>query len=325
MLRKLLKSGVAWGLHRSGIGRRNSRLIVGYHRTVAEFPRDPRATLPPLCISVKMLERQLDWIGRRFQFVSLDEWSGPDRRSRKIAAVTFDDGYQDFYTHAFPLLQRKGIPAAVFVSTDLVDTSELHIHDRLYLLLAQSRPPVEAQQLLEPLMATLPQSALLGLIAALETRITLSDHVRQEHRSLTWHQIERLHKAGITIGSHTRTHAILPNEEIDTVWSELRGSREILENRLETPIHHFAYPCGQFSARTVKAVERAGYGFAYTICNHRDRRLPHLTIPRKVLWENSCLDALGSFSPSLLSCHVHGSFEAFKGCELNHGGALCWS
>ena len=327
MLRKLLKTGVAWTLDRFGVGEPESRLVVGYHRTVDELPRDGRSVLLPQCISVKMLERQLDWIGQRFRFVSLDEMGdlGAANSQRPVAAVTFDDGYQDFYTHAFPLLQRKGIPATVFVVTELVDTPRLQIHDQLYLLLAASRPPREAQFLLDMLLATLPQATVLRLIEKLQQRASIAEDVQREHRSLTWEQIERLHDAGITIGSHTRTHAILPNEEIDTVWNELRASREILEQRLGAPVHHFAYPCGQFDARTVQAVERAGYSFAYTICRHRDGRSPNFTIPRTVLWENSCLDALGSFSPSIMSCQVQHSFEPFTGCELNHGGVRCWS
>jgi peptidoglycan/xylan/chitin deacetylase (PgdA/CDA1 family) len=109
------------------------------------------------------------------------------------------------------------------------------------------------------------------------------------------------------------------------VAAELSGSRQALEERLGEPIRHFAYPCGQFNAPTIAAVEQAGYEFAYTICSHRANQSPALTIPRKVLWENSCLNALGSFSSSIMSGHVNGSFDLFAGCNLNHGGALCWS
>ena len=35
-----------------------------------------------------------------------------------MAAVTFDDGYRDIYENAYPMLKRKGIPAAIFVVTD---------------------------------------------------------------------------------------------------------------------------------------------------------------------------------------------------------------
>jgi peptidoglycan/xylan/chitin deacetylase (PgdA/CDA1 family) len=323
MLRKLLKTGLAWGLDQAGIGRRQSPFVVGYHRTVRELPSDPKAGIPSLCVSVKMLERQLDWIGRRFRFVSLDELS--TATSEPVAAVTFDDGYRDFYQYAFPLLKRKGIPAAVFVVTDLVGTSELQIHDRLYLLLARSMPSRDAQASLESILATRPQSEVLRWIRELEASVEIDPGVQKEHRSLNWEEIAEVRKAGITIGSHTQTHAVLPNEGFSKVAAELRGSRDVLEQRLGEPVRHFAYPCGQFNSPTIAAVERAGYEFGYTICNHRANRSPALTIPRKLLWENSCLNALGSFSSAIMSGHVNGSFDLFAGCRLNHGGVLCWS
>src|SRR5205814_817751 len=92
--------------------------------------------------SAAMLERHLDWVGRSFRFVSLDELGqilDSDRRpDRPLAAVTFDDGYAEVYEHAFPMMTRKGIPGAVFAVADLVGTPQLMGHDRLYLLLARA-------------------------------------------------------------------------------------------------------------------------------------------------------------------------------------------
>jgi len=135
---------------------------------------------------------------------------------------------------------------------------------------------------------------------------------------MSWPALMEMHAAGITIGSHGRTHAVLPNESAEKVEQEAVGSREALERRLGETIRHFAYPCGQYDAATVRAVAQAGYRFGYTICKHRDSRFPLLTIPRKMLWEKSCLNALGSFSPSILSCHMHGSLDFVARCKLKH-------
>jgi peptidoglycan/xylan/chitin deacetylase (PgdA/CDA1 family) len=359
MLRGLLKTGLALALHGTNSDRLLARIggshrlpvVIGYHRTVEEFPSDVLSTIPSMCISTRMLERQLDWIGRRYRFVSLDElgalMESGNRLPERIAAVTFDDGYEDFYEHAFPLLKKKGIPAAVFVVTDLIGTSQLQIHDLLYLLLARaalkwdSAPqgmlgfltslgislspspgtatiPHDPHAALETLIGILPQSAMLCVIEALQAKVILSQNTLKEHRAMNWHAVKEMHAAGITIGSHSRTHAVLPNENAEMVEEETRGSRETLERFLGEQIRHFAYPCGQYDAATVKAVAQAGYRFGYTICKHRDSRFPLLTIPRKMLWEKACLNALGSFSPSILSCHVHGSFDFVARCKLNH-------
>lgn len=359
MLRSLLKTGVALALYGTNSDRLLAQIggscrlpvVIGYHRTVAEFPSDPLSTIPSMCISTRMLERQLDWIGHRYRFVSLDElgalMESGNSLPERIAAVTFDDGYQDVYENAFPLLKKKGIPAAVFVVTDLIGTSQLQIHDLLYLLLARaalkwdSTPegmsgflaslgislspsprtatiPHDPHAALETLIGILPQSAMLCVIEALQAKVILSQNTLQEHRTMNWEAVKEMHSAGITIGSHGRTHAVLPNENAEKVEQEAVGSRETLEKFLGEEIRHFAYPCGHYDAATVQAIAQAGYRFGYTICKHRDSRFPLLTIPRKMLWEKSCLNALGSFSPSILSCHMHGSLDFVARCKLKH-------
>src|SRR5438093_7204026 len=130
MLRVWIKSGAAralwWWKTDKWIGalagNRNVPLILAYHRVVERFPSDEPNAIPAMFISRSMLERHLDWVGRRYCFVSLDELgvmleNGTVPR-KPVAAVTFDDGYMDFYDHAFPLLTSKGIPAGVFAVTD---------------------------------------------------------------------------------------------------------------------------------------------------------------------------------------------------------------
>jgi peptidoglycan/xylan/chitin deacetylase (PgdA/CDA1 family) len=260
-----------------------------------------------------------------------------------MAAVTFDDGYQDVHDQAFPLLKRMGIPAAVFVVTDLVGTSRMQIHDLLYLLWARaavkwssapqartrllsklgisSSVPSDPHTAVEMLLGSMPQSQVLRIIEALEGEVSIEEDIRREHRTLSRQAIMEMHAAGITFGSHTHTHALLPNESSERVEKELRDSRETLESWLGERVRHFAFPCGQFNAATVRAVANAGYHYGYTICRHRDSNFPLLTMPRKLLWEKSCLDTLGSFSPSIMSCQVHGVFDLVSGCHLRHVSA----
>src|SRR5262244_3804026 len=142
MLRNLVKTSAASALHWSGVTRlmgNDAPLVLSYHRVVEEFADHVQNSIPPMLISTSMLEQQLDWVGSRYSFVSLDELAAAmesgKKDPRRLAAVTFDDGYADVYHQALPLLRRKGIPAAVFVVTDLIGTDRLQYHDRLYLLL----------------------------------------------------------------------------------------------------------------------------------------------------------------------------------------------
>src|SRR6478752_443816 len=137
MIRNWIKSSAASVLCRtrmdqvvgSSSGARRVPLVLGYHRVVENFASSAETSIPSLLVSRQMLERHLDWIGKRYRFVDLNELGARlesgDIEDKPIAAVTFDDGYSDFYDQARPLLQKKGIPAAVFVVTGLVGTKNV--------------------------------------------------------------------------------------------------------------------------------------------------------------------------------------------------------
>lgn len=297
-------------------GAKGVPLVIGYHRVVEDFASSAKTSIPSMLVSRRMLERHLDWIGRRFRFISLDELGarleGRDGREDPVAAITFDDGYRDFYDHALPVLQRKGVPAAVFVVTDLVGTKRVQVHDKLYLLLAQRFGPTRA------LLETLPQAEIEKVIQTLESEVPISEDTLRPFYSLTWEMLQEIRRAGVTIGSHTRTHVLMTNENRQRVREEVAGSRQEIEGRLGTGVQHFAYPSGLFNTATVDAVAVAGYRFGYTTCTHRDAGFPLLTVPRTLLWENSCLDSHGLFSGPILSCQVHRAFDLVSGCRQRH-------
>src|SRR5262245_15321933 len=130
-LRGTLKTALAAAIARAqdhGLARRDRGsfrpLVVGYHRVVDDFESEAAVEMPSMVTSRAMFECHLECLGRTFDFVSLDEIGERMARDlpfeKPVAAITFDDGYRDVYDQALPVLERKGIPAAMFVVTDLV-------------------------------------------------------------------------------------------------------------------------------------------------------------------------------------------------------------
>jgi len=81
---------------------------------------------------------------------------------------------------------------------------------------------------------------------------------------LTWPQLREMEKNGITIGSHTQTHAYLPQIGQAEQVEQIEASKQVLEKRLRHRVNFFAYPTGGFSEKIKEIVRKAGYKAACT-------------------------------------------------------------
>ena len=79
----------------------------------------------------RLFRRQMDLLRSRFDVQPLRVLTSGDV-PRNAVAITFDDGYRDNYTHAFPILRELGIPATIFLVTEAVDGNGMIWHDRIF-------------------------------------------------------------------------------------------------------------------------------------------------------------------------------------------------
>lgn len=99
--------------------------VLFYHRIADANPNDWTLPVADFC-------RQVDWLARRFDFVSLAEARrrlAAGKSRRPAVAITFDDGYGENCDHAVPLLLRRRIPFTYFVSTQIVRDQSAFPHD----------------------------------------------------------------------------------------------------------------------------------------------------------------------------------------------------
>jgi len=96
--------------------------ILMYHQ-VGEFSR-PAAHRANYC-HIRRFKAQMAWLHHLgYQVIGLQEavrcLRGEQPMPRHGVVLTFDDGFQNFYDHAFPVLKHYGFPATVFLVADLL-------------------------------------------------------------------------------------------------------------------------------------------------------------------------------------------------------------
>jgi len=106
--------------------RNRQRVVVLLYHRVSDELRDS------LTVGIEQFDAQMEWLRHHHQVVGIADiihGNVPRNTTRPVIAVTFDDGYLDNYEHAVPILLRHQVPAAFFVSTGMIETTEGFPHD----------------------------------------------------------------------------------------------------------------------------------------------------------------------------------------------------
>lgn len=99
--------------------------ILMYHSIAYQKGNDLRIPKDKFYLEMNYLK------GKGFTFINLDElysiFSGIAKPPKKPIVITLDDGYEDNYINAFPILKKFGIKATIFDITDCIDKDNAYI------------------------------------------------------------------------------------------------------------------------------------------------------------------------------------------------------
>jgi peptidoglycan/xylan/chitin deacetylase (PgdA/CDA1 family) len=251
--------------------------------------------------SAARFRRQCDYLLKHHRVISMRDLT---RLLRSGAApppnavvITLDDGHRDFYACAFPILREYGLAATMYLPTAFLDCTEGYEwlwFDRFTYAFRHSPPgQVELPALAsgEPHTSVRLDSAVAraaacaAVLAAAQwlsrldrdaycsrvadaLRIRIPDAPPDEFAPLSWDEVRTMARSGIEFGGHTVTHPIL--QTIGTpeeLGFEIAHSKLRIEEELQEPVAHFAYPSGkadEIPAAAKEAVRRAGFETAVT-------------------------------------------------------------
>ncbi len=259
-------------------------IILNYHRA-----------------SERNLRRHFSYLKKHYHIVHIDKGldelytstkeNVQQHRERLTAlSITFDDGYRDNYTCAYPLASELYVPFTIYVVPGYIEsgayfwweegkrlvsrtqmctvTIEGCVYDlkkpdeRALLATAIDRHVRYAQSVAER------ESFLTSARATLSVPST---PLKEETSSLplTWQQVKEMDASGwVSFGAHTMHHPILAYlTDYHEMQQEIAECRTLLEQQLGHSVYSFAYPVGQMQhigGDVRNSVCKAGYKWAVT-------------------------------------------------------------
>lgn len=271
-------------------GRSTGLRVLAYHRVLDHLPpKDYKFDHELISATTGDFEWQIAHISQHYRpttFAELEnrlkQGEAPDD---KAVIVTFDDGFDDNYYHAYPILKKYGVPATIFIATEYIGGNTPFWFDWL-VYLGNHLDPRKMADLAgldwnDQWSGREAQCAILRSIkrmwnpdrikvldqldSLLDESIPRADYA--DSHAMSWDQVREMADNGIEIGSHTRSHPILSSLEREQKIDELVGSKEAIEREIGKECIAVAYPVGgsdEYDQETVEVASRAGYRFGLT-------------------------------------------------------------
>lgn len=291
-------------------------VVLCYHRVVRDgAPRAGRFSIER-GVSASVFEAQIRFMLKHFVPIKSSQVLDPSSALLRFA-VTLDDGYEDNFLVAAPILRRLGVPATFFVVSDYVGSDRRFWWEQLAEMMRSSRvlgldlqaavPELVAAGALPvwlPLRTDAEREFAYGRLSAsmragphkmLHYHLdrlsnVLEVRAREEGRDyglMSWYQLKELARQDFEIGSHTATHCNVLGADQETLQAEIVSSIAAIERQLELPVLTFAYPYGhfqQFNNPVAKALSATNCRTAFTsVKKVVERRANAYEIPRTVL------------------------------------------
>jgi peptidoglycan/xylan/chitin deacetylase (PgdA/CDA1 family) len=306
-MKQLLKTGIYHAARWSGLMPRLRRsfaapaVILMFH----EIQRDCRSELMT-GTSVALFENSLHWLRQEgWEFVSLetclDRLATDAQQSPRYAVITFDDGYRDNIATALPILERHDAPFTMYVPTGALTRTlqswwlglrELfRSHDTVAIdaMCIEFRCPDHHKKML-----ALRQVARwvhedytrVAMLVPTFSRAGLSLSALNEAYFLDERQLQVLARHPLaSIGGHTDSHPALACLDAVSAQAEMSDNRNYLQNLIQSPVRHFAYPYGDLKAcgpREELLARDLGFSTAVTTQSGQLAAQPlnHFALPR---------------------------------------------
>jgi len=138
----------------------------------------------------------------------------------KPVILSSDDGYQDIYNYAFPILKKYGYKMTVFLVTNLIGNSEA---DRQTNIFDKNVSGVPVRPM------------------------------------LIWPEVQAMSRYGCEFLSHTANHVRLGAASADQIINELTVSKNAIESHIGKQCVLFAWPYDNYSDSAASLISKAGY------------------------------------------------------------------
>lgn len=223
-------------------------------------------------ISASRFRTQMRWLSENRPVISMETIAEAYRENKELpegaVAVTFDDGFLNNYSEAWPVLEEYKLPATIYLATGFIGTGRMIWSDVLEANILGAAidqitlnfpdglldwplegidDRVAAFLKIKEICKRLPNDAkdeVVAQVTSLSGATVATDHPL--YAFMSWDEVQTMNFSPlIEFGAHTVDHVSLAKVSEEVMASQIDESVAALEQNLGHACHYFSYPEGQ--------------------------------------------------------------------------------
>jgi peptidoglycan/xylan/chitin deacetylase (PgdA/CDA1 family) len=296
---------------------KNNAVIFMYHRVL---PKElAQGTDIPvqsgMYVTPASLRLHLSYLKAHFTIIPLAELVRRLKVGEDIsrcAVLTFDDGWLDNYTYAYPILKELKVPATIFLASGFIGTTRwfwpeniawavLSVRSKridismlpdalLHLLKSDTHMNMEVEESIERIVVEMkswdePQRLSVAKSCALLREKTTGE---SERLLMNWDEVREMSQSRlVSFGSHTVSHALLDQLPVEKIQQEVVECAEDIQSHIHASAELFAYPNGNYTQQVSSILSTSGITAAVTTKRGLVKKdSPLLELPRIAVHED---------------------------------------
>lgn len=262
-----------------------------YHRIIDKDLQSPFTVQPGMYVTPDNFGKQVKFLKDKFKIISLDVLIERLKNGEDVSGccvLTFDDGWRDNYTNAFPILKKHQVPATIFLPTGFIGAQRWFWPEEVSLSLVwlyrnkmdsikipgilqklfdkskfySCKQPCDAiDRFIDKLKQYQPQQRE-QVVAALQDVCPAKKH---ERLLMNWDEVQKMANSGlISFGAHTVSHTLLDQLTVENARYEIKKSKEDVEKTIKKQVNIFAFPNGNYNKKVLAILRDTKFAAAVT-------------------------------------------------------------
>ena len=232
-------------------------------------------------IEKKTFIKQIKYLKKNANIISMDEVcyniSNKIKFKKNSVCITFDDGFENNFKIAYPILKKYKIPTLFYLCPEIIskkyffwvdiieicllNTKEKFItikkNDKYFLnnIKNKKKAVTKIKKYCKSIDDSKKNKVIMSIVV--QSKVNYKKYINQDiYKPASWSQIKKVLNSNLfQIGGHSLQHSLLTKKSKTQMTKDIKETIKIIKKKTNIRVKYFSYPEGKFNESIINVMK----------------------------------------------------------------------